>query len=192
MSLAEEPKFEQPEVPELPESAEAEILAGSEEDYNPVTAALPSKEERQLDALTTLAESVKLLVARQESTRQLNYNEILPTSPWNPEGKRQRTQLRRQAYQNGIWLNPMMLRESEIELLNAIKPGRYLNRTVEVQLWGDGSVNISYKNGKLEKRMEFAAKYPDLTALLNALIKDRELKEARRKAGVFEVEEYIG
>lgn len=175
--------------------SEDAILKGAPEDAEPATAALPPVESTSditAKAMLTIAESVKALVESQQSVRQIPLSEIKPVSPWNPEGKRNRVPLSRVTMINGNPLNPMMMTEGEIILANELKPGRYMNRKIEVQRSQDGTINIVWANAKIEQRMEMAALYPDFTALAKAVINDRKAKEEKRKSGVVEEQEWVG
>lgn len=202
-SLATPVQFEQPEVPEGENyilgnpALEDEILQGSEEDR------LIGKEETALEmtptqiqamqtsAMLKIAESLQGFMQNQERTKQKSYSEILPDSPFNPTGKKNRTRLRGQLFQHGIPVNPLMMTEEEIEIANQLKPGRYVNRSVEVTRMHDGSVNITWPNKRIDQRLEFQSRFPTFVALCQTIVKERLQKEDNRKRGVFESEEIL-
>lgn len=181
---------EQPEVPQLV-SDENDLLAGSAEDQQIGREPEPPKltaeqvQALQTSALIDLAKSIKGLVERQEATRQVPYNEIKPVTPFNPEGKRDRVKLTRNLFMSGIMVQSINLTEGEIELINQLKPGRYIERKVEVQLSRDGStLSIMWPNGKIDKRMEFQSRFPTASDLFKAIIAERKDKEEKRRRGV--------
>lgn len=175
---------------------EAELLAGSPEDQQIGQVPAPPTPEAlaamQTAALIDLAQAVKGIVSQQQATRQVPYHEIKPVTPFNPEGKRDRKKLKYTFLQHGKLVTPINLREEEIELINQLKPGRYWNRKIEVQISRDGTtLNLTWTNAKIEQRMEFNAAFPDLLAVLRHCIKERAEKEAKRKAGHVEEMEVL-
>jgi hypothetical protein len=197
---------EQPEVPELPSNpiaqavvaasvrkdAEDELLSGTEEDQligkepDPVDMSPAMLQALNTKAMLEVAQAVKQMLEQQNATRQIPYNEIKPTSPWNPEGKRNRAKFVRETFQHGRWVNPMMVSEETIQLFNQLKPGRYLNRKVEVIRSQDGAINITWSNAKIEQRVEFYRNYPTIDHVLRAVIAERAEKERKKKAGEFD------
>lgn len=197
-SLSVPQQFEQPEVPEVVvsgRSLEEEILAGEPEDMEigkpeeDMTAAQTAA--MQAKAMLKIAESMSGFMQNQERTKQKSYLDILPDSPFNPEGKRSRTPLRGSIFQHGMMVNPMMLTEEEIVLANQLKPGRYVNRTVEVSRTSNGDLNITWPNKRIDQRMEFNSKFPNFPTLCRVLVAERLEKEAKRRAGHFESEEIL-
>lgn len=142
-------------------------------------------------AMLRVAESMEKIVARNESTRQLSYAEILPVTPWNPEGKRNRVGFKRPTFMHGIQLNPLMHSEEEMALFNKLKPGRYIDRKVEVQLTQQGEINIQWAGARADTRIEMYTRFPSITLLLNAVIAEREAKESKRRAGRFDEDEDV-
>lgn len=142
-------------------------------------------------AMMSVAESVKALVENQTITRQLSMSEIKPVTPWNPEGKRNRKTLQVNFFQHGFWANPMTMSEEEMALVMKLKPGRYLNRRVEVQKDQDGNIHLNYPWETIRERMENMLLWSSLTDLCQQIIKEREEKEAKRKLGQFDPEEVL-
>lgn len=191
---------EQPEVPELPKvevSAaksysidESDLLTEQAEDIPPGVAAVDAGQapapslEAYAAAMLRIAESMEKINARAESVRQIPFNEVIPDTPWNPKGKRDRVSFTRPTFLHGIALNPLMHTEEEIQLFNKLKPGRYLDRKVEVQRGNDGSMNLKWEGKKIDQRIMFYSEYPTISLLLSAIIKDREVKEEKRRKGL--------
>lgn len=194
----------QPEVPELPTPAfvnlEEEILRGSaedqligrEEDEPKFRTPMEVKLDAQTEALLAMARNLGILVENQQRTKQLSLLEITPTTPWNPEGKRNRVPLTRPAYQHGQLINPLNMTEEEISLVNQIKPGRYYDRKIEVYRTVDGGINFTYMLGNTANKIEFWSKFPSLVSLLTYIIDERKAKEAKRRANVVEEDEFLG
>lgn len=145
-------------------------------------------EDRMAYALELLAKIAGSMTAqndRYEATRQKSYNEIAPDSPWNPEGKRDRVKLKRATSLQGITINPLTHTEEEIQLFNQLKPGRYIERRVQVRMTQDGAVDLSWPGAKIDQRIEMYSRFPTLSALLRACVEERAAKEERLRKGVF-------
>lgn len=189
---------EQPEVPELPIKDaevinEADLIAESfaEVQKEMDAAAAPPQVDPTMAAMLRIAQSMETMVKRQDEVRQIPLTEIKPVSPWNPEGKMVRLSAKRPMYQHGIPLNPLTLTERTIDLFNQIKPGRYFGRKIEVQRFQDGGVNLQWSGKQLDQRIEFYSQFKHIDEILQAIIIEREQKEARRKAGEFDADEEL-
>lgn len=147
--------------------------------------------DRTAAAMLRIAESMEKMEARREAVRQLTYAEILPVSAVNPEGKRNRIAFTRDTYLHGILLNPFQHTEEEIALFNKLKPGRYLDRKVEVQKNNNGDVNLVWEGGKNDNRMQMYSQYPSIVTMLKAIVAEREAKEAKRRAGLVDEDEVL-
>ncbi len=188
------------DAPNVVEDFEAELLANEElplEDQPhgrgvqiPAPVSLSSADANTA-AMLRVAESMERIVSRNESTRQLSYAEILPVTPFNPEGKRNRIGFKRQTYMHGILLNPMLHTEEEIDLFNQLKPGRYIDRKVEVQLTRSGELNLQWAGSKIDARMAIYTQFPEIKVMLKQIIAERAEKEAKRRRGVFDDEDDI-
>lgn len=188
---------DQPEVPHLPTEeveqsfTEAEILAQAAADV----AALPQPSDAAptIDATTAamlrIAMSMETMMSRQEAVRQIPFNEVKPVTPWNPEGKTDRIGFSRTTYMHGIMLNPMTHTEETLRLFNQLKPGRYIDRKVEVQRGNDGSINIQWPGVRIDQRIEFYGRFNHIDVLLQAILDERKAKEDRRKLGILDDDE---
>lgn len=177
--------------------AEAELLQGGEEEKSIGSDEIdkflePSMlQAMQTKAMLEVAQAVRDMLEQQRAIRQVPYNEIKPVSPWNPEGKRDRVKFIRETYQHGRWVNPMMVTEETITLFNQLKPGRYLDRKVEVNRNSEGAINVTWSNANPTQRMEFYRNYPSIEHVLRACIAERKLKEEKRRRGDIDDNEFI-
>lgn len=137
-------------------------------------------------AMLRIAQAMEARMAREESVRQIPITEIKPVTPWNPEGKKNRREFSRATFLNDVMLNPMTHSEAEMALFNKLKPGRYLNRRLEVQKNANGEINVVWNGKTLDKRMSFYSEFPSITLLLNAILKEREDKLAKRRANIID------
>lgn len=139
-----------------------------------------------------LANAITGAIEKTGPRRFVPYGQESRVTPFNPTGKRNRT-LRRKMYQNG---NPLFVRhltDKEIELLDKIKPGVYLQGKVTVVETFDGVdtiVYIRYKNRTSDQRNELDALAPSLTAKLQCMVNEHAEQaaaiKAARKAEVIE------
>lgn len=122
-----------------------------------------------------LAQAIKMVVEETAPVKQVHISQYRPKSPWNPAGKRQheRPHLRGEFLQNGQRMIEDRLSEKEIELLNKIRPGRYINRKVEVierQSNGEVTVEIRYNNQTADQRSELKNEARNLTEMLQRIV----------------------
>src|SRR5690606_13275297 len=86
---------------------------------------MAKQETVSTDTLAELTGAIKAL-ADQGRRKQVPVHQYTPQTPWNPSGTKRRVKLKHPAvFQNGARLNPMMLSDEEIELLNRLRPGVY-------------------------------------------------------------------
>lgn len=192
---------EQPDVPQIAAESyqitEADLLTEQEEPTPEGVAAVDEGRTQapSLDtyaaAMLRIAEAMEKSQQRQDAVRQIPFNELVPDTPFNPKGERNRKGFTRPTFLHGIALNPLTHTQAEMDLFNKLKPGRYLDRKVEVQRSNDGSINVKWEGKNRDLRIEFYTKYPTITLLLEAIIKDREAKEQKRKLGLtYEEDEF--
>jgi hypothetical protein len=125
-------------------------------------------------------ETLKQFIVRQDDDKPIRYHQLVPTTPWNPEGKKKRLQLTRPTFLSGYPVQPIMCTEDEIAALNKLKPGRYHGRQWEVIRYDDGSINVLYPNRTIEARMMMAAEAPTITRLCEIIIAEHEKRVAKR------------
>jgi hypothetical protein len=142
-----------------------------------------------LQSLQMTQQALIAFIKGQEANKTVPFHEVKYDTPWNPSGNRNRPKLRRPVMVSGFPVNPMMLSDAEINLLNQVKPGRYVNRTWEVQKLSDGTINIVYPNRTIDQRVNMAVMAPSLTALCEIILKDRLQQEEKRRRGSFEDDE---
>ena len=126
-----------------------------------------------------LAKAIHALAKGQQAInesqiRKVPYANFKRRSSFNPDGRKNRKLIRR-CYQNGYPMNVVVLHNEEIEILNRLKAGRYLNGivTVRVEEKGvDSTLNIIYKNKSADDKMELKNEFRNLTEFLKRA--DRE------------------
>lgn len=143
------------------------------------------------EAMIRVMESMEKIVARQESTRQIPYNEVKPVSSFNPTGDRNHPQFSRPTHMDGILLNSLMHTAEEIKLFNQLKPGRYWERRIEVRRGSSGEIDLVRLGGRMDQRYERAGRFPTLVSMLEFIIAERKDKERKRREGLYEADEAI-
>lgn len=124
--------------------------------------------------------------------RKVTFGEYALTghSRFHPKPFAETPILRRQSWQNGIWMNPATLHDEEITLLNSIThSGRYMDRQVEVILRGEGAseeVDIRFPNKDINDQLMMKGYAKDFADMLRQikLVQDEERleKEAEDQA----------
>lgn len=100
--------------------------------------------------------------------------------------KKAKLKLRRKAYQNGYRLNPNTLSNTEIDGLNKIRGGRYLNRTVEVIVRDQGASNeaveLRYSNKTFDQRMALKNEFRSLAEAVELIQEEMKAADQREEA----------
>lgn len=111
-------------------------------------------------------------------------------SPNQPD-KRLTHTLKHVCYQNGYRIPAKRLTNAEIDGLNAItRPGRYINRMVEVALWDDGGVvhlDLRYTNLTADSRFENKNHFRSFEELVTKIVVEQNAilaKAARTQSAV--------
>lgn len=137
-----------------------------------------------------IASSVASGIAEARPQKQ-PYGQFVGKSPFHADHRKVK-KLTRPVYQNGTRLFAPKLHVEEIESFNKIvRPGRYINRLIEVILRQEGSdevLELRYKNKTADDRMEHKSAYRDLREMLRLILAEQDeklaeetvLKEARK------------
>src|SRR5262245_26633079 len=99
---------------------------------------MASAEQLDDNFVTKLSTAIASGIAQTAGPKKVTQGQYEPKTPWQAK-KREAHKLVATCYQNGYRIPERRLTNVEIDGLNAIKrPGRYINRMVEVALWEDG------------------------------------------------------
>jgi hypothetical protein len=94
-----------------------------------------------------------------------------------------RTTLTHQVSLNGGRLRERYLKDEEIELLNQLRPGKYLDGKVTVVerngVGSGGAIDIVYSNASQEQRINFYMAAPSLTVLCQKILAEQAEHSAR-------------
>jgi hypothetical protein len=149
----------------------------------PATAAAPAaslSEAERIGAAIGNAISARMgeLIETVQNTGhvpQVPYSKAKFKTPWNPTGDKVRPKLKCVCYQNHIRIDPNKISNRDIELLNILKPGKYLGEIVVVteQLHnGANSKDICYSNKTAEQRIENSKLFRSFSELLEVCVKE--------------------
>ena len=80
-------------------------------------------------------------------------------TPWTPKDGSPKLKLKRQMYQHSILLDPDMLTNRQIELLNKVKPGTFLDGYVTIRRRRDKGIDIDYKIKTAAQRLRLVNQF---------------------------------
>lgn len=133
---------------------------------------------QQSDAMTKIANA-----SENGPLRQVPISKAKIKTPWNPEGKKNRPELRRPTYLTGARLREILLSEDEINLLNQVKPGKYHGkRWLVTERDGDkegSAVDIYLPNKTQEDRLALKGDARDLKHVLEQIIAEQNARETQ-------------
>lgn len=95
-------------------------------------------------------------------------------TPWTPKDGSKKIKLKRSFYQHGILVDPSILSNEEIALINKLKPGLFLNGHVRVNRRKDRGIDIDYPVRTAAVRLKLINQFGvrNLTDLLTLCIEE--------------------
>lgn len=138
-------------------------------------AATKSAQEMLVEAFVTAVERTKAPEKKNEFNRK-------GRTPWSPPDGVPRLKLRRKMYQHGLLIDNKVTNE-DIALLNQIKPGRYCDGNVHVNLRKDKGLDITYQVRTASQRLKLVNNYgiTSFTGLLQRIIDEKTNPDKYRK-----------
>lgn len=133
--------------------------------------------------ISELAQAIKSAVEETAPVKQVHISRYVATTPFNPTGDKRRVKLTREVFQNGIRVQPEFLHTEEIELLNKVKPGRYIGRRVEVIERGEGeekNLEFRYRNQSIEQRLELKNHFRNFAEMLRLIVAEQDDKTEKK------------
>lgn len=142
--------------------------------------------------VTSANDLVKALVQAINLTKPVekkNAGNRKPQSPWDPKDGSKKLKLKRKMYQHAILIDPDMIPNDEIALLNKLKVGRFVDGWVKVFRRKDHGIDIDYPVKTASQRMKLSSQYGirNFKELLERCIADSALP-AKDTPGVEEDE----
>jgi hypothetical protein len=150
------------------------------------TATEPDVPTDQTTFNASMISALQAIAANQPRRRQGMHEVSHDTPWWNPEKDGPRETLTRDFYQNGNPVNPVVLSNEEIRLINQIKPGVYAKKKFRVTPQPGGGIGLWYDNKTLHQRFtiaRIAGESQGLTGILQMILTEEEAQKDRRKKG---------
>ncbi len=117
---------------------------------------------------------------QRNSPKKVPFGRYDPKSPAHPNKAVPRSKLSRACFQNGYRMDPKKLTNEEIDGLNAItRPGRYINRRMEVVIQNDGSqevLELRYNNKTADQRFENKNHWRNMLDIVTQVVAEQALK----------------
>lgn len=82
-----------------------------------------------------------------------------PRNAWSPKDGKAKLKLKRKMYQHSLLMDEDLLTNEQIELLNQLRPGSYLDGWVKVTRRKDKGVDITYPIKSQSNRMQLASRF---------------------------------
>jgi hypothetical protein len=111
---------------------------------------------------STSAELIRALVAAIEQTKPVQKKTAAnrkPLTPWTPKDGSPKFKLRRKVYQHGLLIDPDLMTNEEISLMNQIKPGRFLDGWVKIFRRRDKGLEITYPIRTASQRLKLVSTF---------------------------------
>ena len=80
-------------------------------------------------------------------------------SPWDPKDGSKKLKLKRRMFQHGLPIDPDFITNEDIELLNRLKTGRFMDGWVKVFKRKDGGIDIDYPVKTPSQRMKLSGQF---------------------------------
>lgn len=137
------------------------------------------KSGEQAEVTVGSSELAQALVAAIEAAKPKQKKTAIdrvPLTPWTPTDGSPKLKLRRKMTQHGMILDPDMLHNSTIELLNKLKIGTYMNGTVRVTKRKDNGIDFTYPVKTAAQRLRLVNQFgiTDLDSLLRRCVMEAE------------------
>lgn len=82
-----------------------------------------------------------------------------PGSPWDPKDGSKKLKLKRKMYQHSMIIDPDFMTNEEIDLLNKLKVGRFMNGWVRVYRRKDHGIDIDYPVKTASQRLKLVSEH---------------------------------
>lgn len=103
-----------------------------------------------------LAKALTAAVKEAKGPEKKTFSTRKPGDPWSPKDGSKKLKLKRVMFQHGLKIDPDLETNEVIDLLNKIKPGRYLGDWVKVYKRKDQGIDIDYPVKTPGQRMKMA------------------------------------
>ncbi len=124
------------------------------------------------DLVAGIAGAVRVAIEEARPSKKNSANRK-KNSPWTPKDGGPRLKLKRKFFQHGIQIHEERLTNGQIELINQLKPGVFLNH-FKVKRRKDKGIDIDYPIRTAAQRLRLITEFGirDLTELLSLLVRE--------------------
>jgi len=133
------------------------------------------------DLAKMIADGISAGLAAIQGPKKVLFGRYNPNSPWHPD-KNTVPKLTRTYFQNGGRIDPTVVADADILMLNQIKvSGRYFDDFVEVVVRKQGSdevVDILYANATIDQRLEQKSHFRNFSELVAGIVKAQSRRAA--------------
>jgi hypothetical protein len=140
----------------------------------------------EVSDIALLAKAITDAVTEASPVKQVHISKYKAITPWNPTGALRRPAMNAKFLDNGSEIPDWKVTDEDIALLNQLKPGRYLDRKLEVIERNDNggarTVEIRYSNKNVGQRMEMKNYGRNFTELLQNIVTEQKPKAGTAKA----------
>lgn len=117
--------------------------------------------------------------------KKVTFGRFDPRTPFHPK-KAEVPRLTRVCFQNGRRMNPELLHDEEIRLLNKIhRGGRYIGKRVHVVIRDEGddaSLDLQYRDQTADQRFDNKSSWIDMKEMLTKILAEQtEIEESEPK-----------
>ena len=112
----------------------------------------PNQTEALIAALVAAIQQTKPVEKKTAANRKA-------VTPWTPKDGSPKLKLKRKCYQHGMPIDGDMITNKEVELLNQLKPGRFLDNWVKVTRRRDRGIDITYPIRTSSQRLKLVNAY---------------------------------
>jgi hypothetical protein len=105
-----------------------------------------------VSALVQAIEATKPVQKKNASNRKI-------VTPWTPKDGSPKLKLKRKMFQHGLAIDPDMIYNEDIEALNQLKPGRFLDGWVSIVRRRDKGIDIVYPMKTASQRLKLVNQF---------------------------------
>lgn len=143
------------------------------------TVAITPSTKELIDALVQAISITKPVEKKTIANRK-------PGDPWQPTDGSKKLKLKRKMYEHGILMDPDYLSNDDIDVLNKVKVGRFLNGQLIIAKRKDGGINIDFPHKTASQRLRFLSQFriTSLKDICDLAIKEAKAQMDRKVAGL--------
>lgn len=117
-----------------------------------VQAAVPDASLQLIQALVQAIQQTKPVEKKNAINRK-------PGTPWTPKDGSPKLKLKRKMFQHGLLIDSDMESNETVDLLNRLKPGRFLDGWVSVTRRRDKGIDITYPIRSSSQRLKLSSTF---------------------------------